>query len=65
MNIWHNLLWSQGLLLMIISLGHLGKLAHSKTDDRIFIIPRYVIVIFLVGLSLYLISFIFPHPAVI
>ena len=57
----HDILWAVGLALMIMSAGYGLKLFQASHKIKI---PIYVVLMFIAGIVMYLISFFLPIPIV-
>lgn len=60
----HDLLWTIGFTILIISVGYTLGLYDETEDKKGFKIPKDVIVIFCIGLVLFITSFYIPIPII-
>jgi len=64
MQLLHDLLWSMGFVMMIISASYTTRLYHDRDNQQKFKLPLDAIIVFLIGITLYIISFYVPFPII-
>ena len=60
----HGLVWSMGFVMMIISVSYTIRLYHDGNYQGKLKIPLDAIVVFIIGITLYIISFYIPFPII-
>ncbi len=60
----YNLLWTIGFTLLIITVGYTLGLYDETEDKSTFKIPKDVIVLFIIGLIIFIASFYIPIPII-